>query len=86
MAGGRPASAPKKLQLTVKCPSCGVKNSYVISVPFPRKYKAEVTCLKCGHEWTYEGILSRRIECPMCGSTRNDVNRRVFGKWKKERL
>jgi len=79
---GRPPSFPKSVSVTVKCPNCGVSSTFTIKIPRPKLKMAQVTCLECGHQWTYKGTLTRRVECPRCGSTKNEVNRKVFGKWK----
>jgi len=40
-----------------------------------------VECLRCSHRWFYRGGARRRVECPRCGSTKNEFNRRRFGAW-----
>jgi rubrerythrin len=44
--------------------------------------KIPVKCLKCGHDWNYNGKSEGRIHCPSCGSTQNGYNRGRFGKWR----
>ena len=68
----------------VICPECGCRFS--IAIPEKRKRTAEVVCLKCGHRWHYEGSLRSRIHCPKCGSTKNNLNRKIFGKWTLKKL
>ena len=49
--------------------------------------KTHVKCIRCGHEWDYtKGIPHYRIHCPDCGSTQNELNRKVFGKWCEEKI
>ncbi|MEM3845099.1 MAG: hypothetical protein QXU98_05300 [Candidatus Parvarchaeota archaeon] len=44
-----------------------------------------VKCLVCQYEWYYsKGIPKYRVRCPRCGSVRNDLNRKTFGKWHPE--
>jgi len=73
---------------TLICKHCGKKSTYEISIPKPKVKRVRVTCLnsKCGYSWVYQGTLKRRIECPRCRSTKNAVNRKVFGSWNKENL
>jgi len=68
-----------KMKGYVTCPDCGSR--FPIRLPQKSTKTAEVVCLKCGHGWRYEGSLRSRIHCPKCGSTKNDVNRKIFGKW-----
>jgi hypothetical protein len=39
--------------------------------------------LKCGHAWKHsKGKPRYRIRCPVCHSTRNELNRYTFGRWR----
>jgi len=69
------------LIISVKCPDCGHEFKCKINVPRPDLKIRHVKCLGCGHEWTYNGLLKNRIRCPLCGSSKNDVNRKTFGRF-----
>jgi len=68
----------------VTCPECACR--FPIVIPGDPKRKAEVICLKCAHRWHYEGSLKSRVHCPKCGSTKNNLNRKIFGKWNRKKL
>jgi Primosomal protein N'' (replication factor Y) - superfamily II helicase len=68
----------------VTCPDCGCR--FAVDIPSEPKKRADMICLKCGHRWQYEGSLKSRVHCPKCGSTKNELNRKTFGKWHLENL
>jgi len=46
-----------------------------------------VKYLVCGYEWEYsKGIPKYMVRCLRCGSVRNDLNRKTFGKMKLNQL
>lgn len=62
-----------------ECPRC--HHVFIVNFPGPKKFEADVVCLKCDHRWHYSGGLTSRVHCPQCRSTKNSLNRKYFGKW-----
>ena len=72
-------SSPIFLNIELVCPECGHKYTENVEVPERQLEVVDVECLKCGHKWTYKGTLKSRIRCPICRSSKNKVNREIFG-------
>lgn len=70
------------LNIKLKCPKCGHIYTRKLKLPEPQIKVKKIECLKCGHKWTYRGMLKSRIRCPQCHSSKNKVNREIFGKYK----
>jgi len=70
------------LTIKIECPKCGEKITRKVKVPVAELHTKHVECLRCGHKWTYRGMLRSRIRCPKCGSSRNEANRKTFGRYK----
>lgn len=77
--------AERIITVRCKCPTCGTEFKKDLKIKNPEIKTVKVKCLKCDHSWTYHGNLKHRIRCPKCGSSRNEANRRIFGKWKPPR-
>lgn len=76
-----------ELLIETECPQCEYQYKVRVNTDNLRqRYTALVTCLNCKHQWNYRGVLTRRTECPKCGSTKNDLNRQQFGKWRPDAL
>lgn len=78
---GKSQSSLNFLTIKLTCPKCGHKYTRRVRMPEPKKKVVRVECLKCGNKWTYQGTLKSRIRCPKCHSSRNEVNRKLFGKY-----
>jgi len=74
----------RSFKVSLACRHCGKESAYVLKIPLAKLKSVKVDCLKCGYSWDYRGRLERRIECSKCGSTQNEVSRKVFGSYKKE--
>ena len=77
-------SSPNFLTVELKCPKCHYEYTDNIEISESQIKIIDVGCLKCGHKWTYRGMLKSRIRCPKCRSSRNEVNREIFGLFKRE--
>lgn len=84
MASIQPSKVERELAIIeVECPKCG--HGFPVKT-FEEFWTADVACLSCGYEWFYQGRLKRRIECPKCGSTKNEVSRGRFGSFDRRIL
>ena len=82
--GKKARPLPPFLTIKIDCPKCGEKIVRKVKVPVAELHTRHVECLKCGHKWTYRGMLTYRIRCPKCGSSQNEVNRKTFGRYKSK--
>jgi len=71
--------------VSIECPKCGHKFDRKVRVIPPDLKQKDVHCLKCGYKWHYIGFLKSRIRCPRCGSSKNEVNRKTFGRFRAEK-
>ena len=78
----------RSFKVSLVCRHCGKTSTYKITPPKPKLKRVDVTCLNkgCGYSWVYQGMLKRRVECPKCGSVKNEVSRKKFGSWTKKEL
>ena len=45
-----------------------------------------IVCMKCEHKWKHKGQFKHRIRFPKCHSSKNEVNRRIFGIWRPDKV
>ena len=74
-------SSPNFLSVKLTCPECGHEYTRKVRIPEPQIKVRKVECLKCGKRWVYRGMLKSRIRCPKCHSSKNEVNRKEFGRF-----